>query len=97
MWRRKMAACSGEKMPTPNLETIMDKIAPAVSQAKKSGAKDDALVEAAIEENVSQSAKDVLATSQILRHLVNEGKLTVVDAEYHLETGQVVRLDSVHY
>jgi len=85
------AACSGEKMPSSNLQAIVDKIAPAVSQASQS-AKGDARVEAAIEENVRQSAKDVLASSEILRHFVAEGKLKVFEAEYHLDTGEVLRL-----
>jgi carbonic anhydrase len=86
------AACSGEKMPTPNLQAIVDKINPAVSQAGKS-AKGEALVEAAIRENVHRSANDVLASSEVLRHFVDQGKLTVFEAEYNLDTGKVSRLD----
>ncbi len=87
------AACSGEKMPTSNLQAIVDKIHPAVSQAEKS-AKPDALLEAAVENNVHQSAKDLLANSEILRHFVEQGKLKIVEAEYQLETGKVIRLDT---
>ncbi|MGA2982016.1 MAG: carbonic anhydrase [Terriglobales bacterium] len=54
------AACSGEKMPSRNLDAIMDKINPAVTQAKTYARADD-LIESAIKENVHQSAKDVLA------------------------------------
>jgi len=86
------AACSGEKMPTSNLQAIMDKIDPAVSQVRKSDAKGDTLIEAAIKENVHHSAKDVLASSEVLRHFVEQGKLTVFEAEYQLDTGEVVRL-----
>ncbi len=87
------AACSEEKMPSPNLQEIVDKINPAVLEARKSNAKDDALVEAAIKENVHQSAKDVIANSEILRHFVEEKKLTVFEAEYQLDTGKVIRLN----
>jgi len=87
------AACSREKMPTSNLQAIMDKIDPAVSLAEKS-AKGDALIEAAIRDNVHQSAKDVLASSEMLRHFVEQGKLTVLEAEYQLDTGEVIRLDA---
>jgi len=86
------AACSKEKMPTPNLQAIVDKIDPAVSRAGGS-AKGDALIEAAIKENVHQSAKDVLASSEVLRHFVAQGKLTLFEAEYQLDTGEVIRLD----
>jgi carbonic anhydrase len=87
------AACSGDKMPSANLQAIVDKIAPAVTQAK-SHAKADELVEAAIKENVHQSAKDVIANSAILSEAVHSGKLQVVEAEYELDTGKVIRLDS---
>ncbi|PYV67646.1 MAG: carbonic anhydrase, partial [Acidobacteria bacterium] len=50
-------------------------------------------IEAAIKENVHQSAMDVLAHSEVLRHAKEQGKLTVIEAEYQLDTGEVVRLD----
>ncbi|MCU1308800.1 MAG: carbonic anhydrase [Acidobacteriaceae bacterium] len=87
------AACSREKMPTSNLQAIVDKIDPAVLQAAKS-ANGDALVEVAIKDNVHQSAKDVLANSEVLRHFVEQGKLTVFEAEYQLDSGEVVRLNA---
>jgi carbonic anhydrase len=87
------AACSGEKMPTANLQAIVDKIDPAVTRAKTYAAT-DGLVDAAILENVHQSARDVLANSEALRHAHEEGKLTVIEAVYKLDAGQVVRLPS---
>ena len=90
------AACSGDKMPTVGLQAIVDKITPAVLQSRKAGLKGDALVEATIKENVHQSAKEVLASSELLRHFVEDGKLTVFEAEYQLDTGEVIRLDMVH-
>ena len=87
------AACSREKMPTPSLQTIVDTIEPAVLTAEKS-AKTGELIELAIKENVHQSAKAVLSHSDVLRHFVDEGKLTVLEAEYQLDTGAVVRLNS---
>jgi len=88
------AACSGEKMPSSNLQAIVDQIDPAVAAAKNSGAKEDALVEAAIRANVHSSAQQVLARSDLLRHFVEKGQLTVLEAEYQLDTGKVVRLDT---
>jgi carbonic anhydrase len=87
------AACSGDKMPSKNLEAIVDKIDPAVTKAK-SYAKSDDLIESAIKENVHQSAKDLLTNSMILRDAVKAGKLTVIEAEYELASGEVVRLNS---
>ena len=87
------AACSGEKMPSPNLDAIVEKISPAVNQAK-SYAKSDDLIESAIKENVHRSAMDLEANSEIIRDAVKSGKLTVIEAEYELDAGQVVRLNA---
>jgi carbonic anhydrase len=87
------AACSGEKMPSSNLEAIVERINPAVTQAK-TYAKGNDLIESAIKENVHQSAKDVLANSEIIRDAVKSGKLGVVEAEYELDSGKVIRLNS---
>jgi carbonic anhydrase len=80
-------------MPSRNLQAIVDKIEPAVAQAR-SHAKGDQVVEAAIKENVHQSAKDVLANSAILSEAVHSGKLQGVEAKYSFHSGRVVRLDS---
>ena len=85
------AACSGEKMPTPNLQAMVNQIEPAVTKVKQS-ATGDALIEAAIKENVHQSALNVLAGSEV-RHAKEQGKLTIIEAEYQLDTGKVIRLD----
>lgn len=87
------AACSGDKMPTTNLEAIVDKIEPAVTKAKAS-AKPDDLIETAIKENVHQSAKDLVANSSVVREAVRSGKLKIVEAEYDLDSGKVLRLDN---
>jgi carbonic anhydrase len=79
-------------MPSRNLDAIVDKINPAVIQAK-TYAKPDDLLESAIKENVHQSPKDVLANSAILRDAVKAGKLTVIEAEYQFDSGAVVRLN----
>ena len=86
------AACSGEKMPTPNLQAMVDQINPAVMKAKRS-ATGDALIEAAVKENVHESAMDVLAHSDVLRTAKEQGRLTVIEAEYQLDSGAVIRLD----
>ena len=90
------AACSGEKMPSASLQTIVDKINPAVAIAAKS-AKGDELIEDAIVQNVHRSAQDVLASSEILQHFVADGKLKVIEAEYQLDSGAVVRLDKAQH
>jgi carbonic anhydrase len=88
------AACSGDKMPTANLQAFVDKISPAVTKAKVH-ANGDELVEAAILENVHQSASDVLGSSEVLRHFLHDGKLTVFEAIYELNTGKVLKLRTI--
>ena len=88
------AACSGEKMPSANLQTVVDKIDPAVTKAK-THAKGDELLEAAILENVQQSANDVVASSEVLQHFLHDGKLTVYEAVYSLDSGKVKELGKI--
>jgi len=76
---------------SPNLQAVLDKIDPAVGEAKKFS-NGDALVDAAIRENIHQSAKDLLAGSVVLRRALKDGKLTVFEALYDMESGEVVRL-----
>jgi len=85
-----IAACSGEKMPSRNLEAIVDKIGPAVAKAKTQSKPDD-LIETAIKDNVHQSAQDLENNSEIIRDAV---KLTIIEAEYQLASGEVVRLNA---
>jgi carbonic anhydrase len=79
-------------MPTANLQAMVDQIDPAVKKVKSS-ATGDVLIEAAIKQNVHQSAMDILAHSDVLRHAKEQGKLTVIEAEYQLDKGEVVRLN----
>jgi len=88
------AACWGDKMPTTNLQAIMDKIMPAVTRAK-THANPDEFTKAAIQENVRQSANDVIASSEVLQHSVHDGKLIVFEAVYDLNSGKVVPLKPI--
>lgn len=72
----------------------MDKISPAVTRAKVH-AHGDELLQAAILENVDQSAKDVVASSDVLQHFLHDGKLTVFEAVYELGSGRVVKLREI--
>jgi carbonic anhydrase len=87
------AACSGEKMPSHNLDVIVEKIDPAVTRAKNYAKADD-LIESTIKENVHQSTRDLFANSEIIRSAVKSGKLSMIEAEYELNTGRVVRLNT---
>jgi len=86
-----VAAASGEKAPTPNLEALVKKIDPALAplRARASG---DELVKLGVEANVHQSAKDVLEQSPLLRKATESSKIVLVKALYRLASGEVVRL-----
>jgi len=85
------AAASGEKMPTPSLDAIVKKIFPAIEKYTIC-AQGDQLLGLAVEGNVKQSARDIVAESTILQKEVVERKLTVITAVYKLKTGEVYRL-----
>ncbi len=79
------AACSGEKMPTANLEAVVAPIAAACSAHKGD-------LTAAIKDHVHQSAQELVSHSPVLKHEVEEGKVKVIEAYYELDTGKVIRL-----
>jgi carbonic anhydrase len=85
------AAAEGGEMPTPNLESIMKKIAPVTGKLKDFFTGDD-LINISVQANVMQSANDLLKNSSILRKEVDEKKLTLFKAVYRLKSGEVVRL-----
>ena len=85
------AACSSPKAASPNVQAILDKITPSVTQARNYSGDAD-LLASAILENIHGSARDVLAQSGVLRHAFKDGKLTIIEAIYSLDTGEVRRL-----
>lgn len=85
------AAASGEKMPTPNLDAIVAKIAPVV-EPFKTCATGDQLIGLGVEANVQKSARDIVENSPILQKEIVQRKLTVMTAVYRLRTGEVFRL-----
>lgn len=85
------AAASGEKMPTPNLDAIVAKIAPVV-EPFKTCATGDQLVGLGVEANVQKSARDIVENSPILQKEIMQRKLTVMTAVYRLRTGEIYRL-----
>jgi carbonic anhydrase len=85
------AAASGEKMPTPNLESIVARIRPVLESINglPGSGRPLRLAERA---NVHHSARDLLHHSLLLREKVAEGNLTLIKALYRLRPGQVIRL-----
>ena len=84
------AACSGEAAATADLRALVSTIAPACEKNPNIAAPER--LRDSVVNNVRKSASDLLSRSEVLRHAVHEGKLTVVQAVYNLRTGEVVRL-----
>lgn len=90
------AVTTGARPGSSSLDDLVDRIAPAVSPLVDRGLRPDALMSAAIRANVSLSV-DGLRESPILEERIDSGKLTVVSAEYDLETGEVTFFDVACY
>jgi len=84
------AACSGEALPSANLRALVSAIAPACEKNPNIAASER--LHDSVVSNIRKSASDLLSRSEVLRHAAHEGKLTVVQAVYNLQTGEVVRL-----
>jgi carbonic anhydrase len=85
------ASCSGERMPTSNLEAVTDPIAQSCSVAKQEHAGENP-VDFAVKDHVHRTAQDILGQSSVLKHAHDEGKLIIVEAYYSLDSGAVTRL-----
>jgi carbonic anhydrase len=81
------AAVDGGEQPG-NIGAIIALIEPSVQQAKALGLSGDAEIEKVTELNV-QSGVAAVNASPVVSHLVQEGKLKVVGAEYQLVSGVV--------
>ncbi len=89
------AAVHAEGRPHGNIGAIIEKIIPAVKQAKKdakSAGKSD-LVESAIDNNIKLVAKSLVKQSPVIRSLVDAGKIKIVGAKYDLDDGTVKLLE----
>jgi carbonic anhydrase len=85
------AAASGQKMPTANLQAMVDKIAPAIAKVQGDH-KTQAFLRKAEEANVLQCATDLLANSPIVLRETAASNVEIIKAVYSLKTGQVRRL-----
>jgi carbonic anhydrase len=84
------AVVENAKLP-PNIAALVEPIKPAVAKAREANpeAAKDALLSAAIKDNIWQSIEDLLKKSPIIREKVRDGKARVVGALYEIDTGQV--------
>jgi len=79
------------EIPSPNLHAIIDQITPVVEAERENNpdASSQDIRERAIRSNVCASVDGLLAMSPVLKKRSDSGNLTIVGAEYCLETGAV--------
>ena len=82
---------------SPNIRSIVDRVRPAVEVLLKTELRHDeeALARHAVRANVGVSVSHLRHGSELLERLIREEGLTVVGAEYSLETGEVEFFDGV--
>ncbi len=78
--------------PPGSIGSITTLIRPAVDKVRAMGIDGRELCEKAADENV-RATLEVLRKSPVVKHLVDEGRLTVLGAKYHLGSGEVVFFD----
>jgi len=78
-----------QELRSPNLRAIVDRIRPAIESMTDR----DVSLEAAVVANIHQSVSRLQHGSLILEQLVESNELTIVGAEYSIESGEVRFLD----
>jgi carbonic anhydrase len=75
--------------PSENIRDIVERISPAIVPLLDRGLDATALVREATRANVRHSAEHLRCGSDLLERRIRDGRLTVVGAEYSIETGKV--------
>ena len=85
----------GSSPASPNVNSIVERIRPAVRELMATPLRDDpaALYHHAVRANVRASANQLRHGSAMLEQMLNDGALMIVGAEYSLETGLVEFFD----
>jgi carbonic anhydrase len=87
----KAAFSLGETDFSANIGTLLTQISPAVKKVKmdKSQLSKDDQLNLAIQMNVANTHKQMILRSPIIRDFVKEGKVEIVDAVFHIDSGKV--------
>jgi carbonic anhydrase len=83
------AACSGQKPESMNLDAV---VAPIASSCTKMDPKKPETLDLAVRDHIHRVSEELLAKSGLLKDAVNKGKLTIIEAYYSLDTGEVTKL-----
>jgi carbonic anhydrase len=83
------AACSGAKSESANLDAV---VTPIASSCAKRDPKRPETLDLAVRDHIHRVAEELMAKSEMLRKVFDEGKLTILEAYYSLDTGKVTKL-----
>lgn len=83
------AACSAGKSESVNLDAV---VTPIVASCAKMDPKKPGTLDLAVRDHIHRVAQELLVKSEILRRAADEGKLTIIEAYYSLDTGEVSTL-----
>jgi carbonic anhydrase len=83
------AACSGGKSESVNLDAV---VTPIAASCAKMDPKRSETLDLAVRDHIHRVAQELLVKSEILRKVAEEGKLTIIEAYYSLDTGEVSML-----
>jgi carbonic anhydrase len=83
------AACFGAKAESVNLDAV---VGPIVSSCAKIDPKRPESFDLAVRDHVHRVAQEVLSNSEILKKAFDERRLTIIEAYYSLDTGEVTKL-----
>ena len=83
------AACKGQKIG--HVTALLEKIQPAVNRVKStvSDITSSEAINMASKENVFNSIREIRERSAILREMEENGKIKIVGAMYHIDSGKV--------
>ncbi len=82
---------------SPNLRSIVDRVRPAVEPLLETelAKSPDALLKQAVRANIRASASHLRHGSRILEQFIQQRRVSVVGAEYSVETGEVAFFDGL--
>jgi carbonic anhydrase len=87
------AACSGAKVESPNLRSIMAELQPSVMECSKRGG--TALIRDVVEKNAARTSDALMYRSTVLRKAIDRGELEILAARYDILTGEVARIEAL--
>ena len=83
------AACSGGKSESVNLDAVVTPIAPSCVRGDPSN---PASLDLAIRDHAHRVAQEILDRSKLIKSRLDDHKVTIIEAYYSLDTGEVTRL-----